>query len=126
MDGGPKMNLGCWLCALQLSIFCAVDQVLDDFRDRFIKEMDANAIIFELEQLKIITEGKMNTIRDTKEPKEKNATLHLLLKKTSTKDSMMTVCKVIIAVEGNPKMQKLGEDMMKMLSRSVFHMFTLH
>ena len=100
-----------WMLAGCLSPFCAVNQVLGHFRDRFIREADTSAIVFELESKGIIPNGVLTAVNEKRDATVQNQILYAHLEKTSTKDSLITVCEVIIAVPGNPKMRALGEDM---------------
>ena len=100
-----------WMLAGCLSPFCAVNQVLGHFRDRFITEVDASTIVFELESKGIIPNGVLTAVNEKRDATIQNQILFAHLEKTSTKDSLVTVCEVIIAVPGNPRMRALGEDM---------------
>ena len=73
--------------------------------------MDANAIVWELLHKGIISCGVQERISKTDEPKQRNEILHNCLQRTSTKEALMEVCDIIVAVRGHPKMQNLGEDM---------------
>ena len=46
---------------------------------------------------------------------QQNQTLHDCLRGRCTKEALMAVCEVIIAVQINPRMKDLGEIMRKML-----------
>ena len=105
------MNSGCWQDVCHISPFCAAKQVLDHLRDRFIAEMDASTIVYELQYRGIIADGDQMAIISTPSPIQQNETLHARLKSVCTEESLMTVCDVIIAVSGNPRMRALGEDM---------------
>ena len=48
---------------------------------------------------------------------EQNQILYNCLRPRCTKEALMTVCKMIIAVRSNPQMKDLGEDMKRMLER---------
>ena len=86
--------------------------VLLIFRDRFISEMDTNAIDMELLHKGIIDKGDQRGIAMELNPDKKNQILHECLLKKCTNDALKTVCDVIIGVAGNPKMTALGKDMM--------------
>ena len=92
-----------------------MDQVLDHFRDRFIREVDASAIVFGLENKGIIPNGVLTAVNRETSATLQNVVLYAHLESTSTKDSLMTACEGIIAVPGNPKMRALGKDMKRML-----------
>ena len=51
----------------------------------------------------------------TLDPTQQNQFLHLILKEKCTEDAFETVCDIIIAVKGNPKMKALGESMKRRL-----------
>ena len=115
VEGGPAMNIGCWQDVCHISPFCAAEQVLGHFRDRFIMEMDANAIVFVLQHQGIIAGGYRMEITKTPDRIQQNMILHEHLKRVCTKEALMTVCDMIIAVPGYPKMRALGKDMKSML-----------
>ena len=95
--------------------FHAAKQVLGDFRDQFIADMDANTVVWELLYKDIIPCGVQERISRTDEPKQRNAILHNCLYRTCTKEALMEVCNIILAVRGHPKMHQLGEAMKKRL-----------
>ena len=90
-------------------------QVLDLFRDQFIEEMDANAVVLELLHNNIIDRGDQRTIAANTNPTQQNQFLHLILKEKCTEEAFQTVCDIITAVKGNPKMKALGESMKRRL-----------
>ena len=100
---------------LRFFLFHAVEQVLKHFRDRFITEVEAGAIIMELLDKDIIPDGVQEKIAKTDSPKQQNEILHARLMKTCTIDALRTVCEIIMKVRGNPKMKALGEAMTKSL-----------
>ena len=89
--------------------FYAAKQVLSDFRDQFISDVDANTVVWELLYKNIITRGVQEWISRTNEPKQQNEILHDCLQRMCTKDALMEVCDIIVAVRGHPRMQVLGE-----------------
>ena len=91
--------------------------MLAHFRDQFISEMDANSVVHDLLHKDIISDGVKERISKTDEPKERNEILFHKLHRTCTKEALMEVCHVIIAVRGNPKMKELGQAMKKRLER---------
>ena len=95
--------------------FCTAEQVLQHFRERFIKEMDANGVVMELLHREIIPQGVRMTISKTDSPRQQNEILHERLFRTCTYTALKTVCEVIRNVVGNPKMTLLGQDMMMCL-----------
>ena len=80
------------------------EQVLDHFRDRFIAEVDANAIVLELEHCGIISNGDQTDVRQETNATEQNQLLHAYLKKKCTVEALMVVCDIITKVKGNPKL----------------------
>ena len=90
---------------------CHAEQVLDYFRDRFVAEVDAPAIVFELEHQGIISNGDRRMISLNLDRTQQNQCLHACLKKTCTMKTLMDVCDIVIAVQGNPRMNLLGEDL---------------
>ena len=99
--------------------FNVADQILEHFRDRFIAEMDANAVVMELQHEGIIPSDVQVTISQTKSPEQQNTFLHAGLKRTCTDDALKTACQIIRAVKGNPKMVALGNNMQRMLESGV-------
>lgn len=116
LEGGTiYSDNGCWQIVSQSSPFFAVNQVLADFRDRFIREVDADTIVYDLKNGKIIADGDVKAIRKEDNQKLKNEILHDRLVATCTKKAWVKVCDIIMAVQGNPKMEELGEAMKSML-----------
>ena len=99
----------------QLFPFHTAKQVLDQFRDQFIEDMDANSVVMELLHEGIIHEGDRREISKVHNPQEQNAILHLYLKKKCTNIALKTVCDLVIRVDGNPKMTALGKAMKERL-----------
>ena len=95
--------------------FCEAQQVLDEFRDKFIEEMDSNTVILDLLHHNIISRGDQRTISRTEDPTEQNKLLHLYLKEKCTEDAFHLVCDIISEVKGNPKMSALGTAMRRRL-----------
>ena len=95
--------------------FHEAQQVLDEFRERFIQEMDASAVVLDLVHYDIINRGNLRTITRTEDPSEQNKFLHLYLKERCTEDAFLIVCDIISNVKGNPKMRALGTAMRRTL-----------
>ena len=98
----------------QLS-FCAAKHILAMFRVRFNEQMESKSIVHDLESMGIIKNGVLNEVIREADTTLQNKILYASLEATSTWESLMTVCDVIIAVEGNPLMKRFGEDMKRML-----------
>ena len=79
--------------------------------------MDADAITLELEEREIISDGDQMRIRKIDGRKQKNQDLHKCLKDKCTKEALMRVCDILIGCKGNPKMNKLGQDMKQRLDQ---------
>ena len=97
-----EMVMGCEPCTFP---FHAAKQVLDLFRDQFIADMDANAVVWELLYKDIIPRGVQERISKADEPKQRNEILQDWLQRTCNKEALMEVCDIIVAVRGHPKMQ---------------------
>ena len=95
----------------------AAEQVLDDFRQRFITDVDADAIIFDLKYHGIISDGDLKSIRKIDSPTQQNQVLHFCLTRTCTKEAFLKVCGILIDYKGNPKMNALGQGMKQRLDQ---------
>ena len=93
--------------------------MLDQFWDRFIKEVDAEAVVGDLLHDNIIDEGDKRTITSARNPRLQNQELHLCLRRKCTPDALMTVCDIMTAVRGNPNMLALGEAIKRKLVTGV-------
>ena len=95
--------------------FHAAKEVLVQFRDQFISDMDAAAVVFDLLDKGIISAGDKKDI--TREPNraDQNKILYETLKQKCTDETLMHTCDIIIAVEGNPRMTGFGEKLKKAL-----------
>ena len=98
----------------------AAGQVLGDFRTLFINTVDADAIVYELKNKDIIGDGDLTTITRTPGSTQKNSILHDCLLHKCDKDALMEICEVMIAVKGNPKMKRLGEEMKSALESKLY------
>ena len=117
MVGGPTVCRSHWLvCVLQVFFCHAAEQALDHFRDRFIADMDAKAVVMELLNMGVIDEGIKTRILTEFSTMLQNEILHECLTKRCTDDALIAVCDVIIGIVGNPRMRALGEDMKKRLA----------
>lgn len=97
------------------SLFPVVEEVLDTFRERFIAEMDAEAVVNELQHQNVIPHGVMANISMTRDLTQQNAILYDSFKRRCTKGALITACDVMIAVRGNSKLNVLGKDMKEAL-----------
>ena len=99
--------------------FHAAELVLNEYRDRFITEMDANAVIRDLFHHGIISDGDQESIAKADSRMERNRILHACLLRTCTNEALLRACGIIVSVQGNPKMSVLGDDMRKRLESGV-------
>ena len=90
-----------------------VEQVLNTFRQRFIADVDADAIVYELAHQGIISDADLEELTATKGAKQKNQFLYRCLMKKNTKVSLLKVCSIMIEEEGNPRMKQFGRDLEK-------------
>lgn len=104
--------------------FHAAQEVLTDFKNRFITDMDALAVIMEFQFRKIIDDGDVTEIRQQRGRSLQNQELYVCLQRKCTDNTFKTVCDIIIAIVGNPKMNRLGEDMKKRLEMGKCYMCT--
>ena len=82
--------------------------------------MDAEAVVGDLLHNNIIDEGDKRDITSARNPRLQNQELHLCLKRKCTPDALMTVCGIMTAVEGNPKMLALGEAIKRKLVTGIY------
>ena len=104
------------LSQLSLSVHAA-SHVLGLFRARFISEVESKDIVHDLQHLNIITKGVLNDIEKESDKTLQNKKLYAYLEQTSTKNSLMVACNIMIAVatHGNPKMKQFGDDLKHMV-----------
>ena len=99
--------------------FHAAELVLNEYRDRFITEMDANVVIRDLFHHGIISDGDQESIAKADSRMERNRILHACLLRTCTNEALLRACGIIVSVQGNPKMSVLGKDMRRRLESGV-------
>ena len=105
----------------QVFPLCAVKEVLCHFRQQFIDDTDAQHIVFNLKNKKIISDAVLKAVNKEDGTTRKNEILYENLERTSTRKSLATVCDEMISVSGHPKMKQLGEDMKnRLLGKWVF------
>ena len=68
-------------------------------------------MVWELLYKDIIPRGVQEWISRTDEPKQQNEILHDWFQRARTKEALMEVCDIIMAVRGHPEMLELGEVM---------------
>ena len=104
------------LCFTNSSL-SAAEQVLVQFRDRFIRAVNANAIVHELKHANIIPDGVLKTITGNPDAKQQNEFLLAHLCRTCDEEALAEVCDLLTAVQGNRRMNALGRDMKSELEK---------
>ena len=97
--------------------FHAAEEVLKKMRDQFIEGVEADAVVYELQNKGIIPQEVQARIAAKYSRREKNPILHQHLVENSTRESLIMACEIIIAEgeKGYSKMKVVGEAMKKML-----------
>ena len=93
---------------------CAADKVLNHFRYQFIRDVNADAIVFELKSQGIIADGDERGVSLRLDATQKNQFLHDRLMKVCNDRALKMVCDILKATS-NMAMNDLGEDMKSML-----------
>ena len=97
--------------------FLPAEDILDLFREQFLKYVDAQAVVGELMQKDIVPQSCQEKVAKADGYRQRNEILHDCLKRTCTREALTKACDIIIELteEGsdtsNPKMKKVGEDM---------------
>ena len=105
-----------FLCVSHLFPVCSNTEVLDHFREQFLAEVDAKAIIFELYQAKIVSYSEMVTILRCDNEVEMNHILHDILKQRCDEKNLKKVCDVMGKIS---RMGLLASEMRNMLDRKL-------
>ena len=79
--------------------------------------MDANAIVYELDDQDIISDGDLKEVTRTPSGVEQNQFLHRCLKRKATKESLLQACDIMIGYRGNSRMNQLGKEMKSALEK---------
>ena len=95
------------------------EEVLKEYRDQFIAEMDTSIIVSDFVYHGIISDGVQESIAKADGPRQRNSILHDHLLGTCTNKAMMTACGIITSVRGYPRMSALGKDMQRRLESGV-------
>ena len=108
---------GWLLLSIMTCSFHAAAVVLEELRDQFIGDVEADVVVYELQNKGIIPQSVQTRIATKDSRRERNQILHQHLVETSTKESLIMTCGIIIAEaeNGYPIMKVLGEDMKMML-----------
>ena len=108
-----KANFYECLCPL----FLPAEDILDFFRERFLKYVDAKAVVGELKHNGIVPQSCQEKVARADGYRQRNDILHDCLKRTCTREALIKACDIIIALaekggeESNPNMKNVGEDM---------------
>ena len=80
------------------------------FLQRFIADVDANAIVYDLEDRGIISDRDLKKVTRTPSRVEQNQLLHRCLKRKATKDTLLQVCDIMIGCRDSPRMNQVGKE----------------
>ena len=98
----------------------AVSQVLERYEDEFFEVVNTKVLnLLELKRKKVITEDLISKIEKA-DHKKANEILFDHLKCNADMANLREYCKVVIAADGYPKMQQLGEKMLSELPAKGF------
>ena len=79
--------------------------------------MDANAVVYGLKHANIIADGDLMMITRNPYSTQQNEILHACLKRSCDEEALMEVCDMMIAVQGNRKVNALGREMKNKLKK---------
>ena len=105
-----KPNFDECLCPL----FLPAEDILDLFREQFLRYMDAVAVVGELKHSGIVPQSCQEKVAKTDGNRQRNEILHDCLMRTCTREALIKACDIIIesaGEESNPNMKKVGKDM---------------
>ena len=98
--------------------FLVAKFVLNFFRKQFLEDVDANVVVGELRQKGIVPQGCQEKVSKADSYRQRNEILHDYLKRTCTREALMTACDSIIELAegdeekgGNPSMKNVAEEM---------------
>ena len=87
------------------------------FRQHFIADVDANAIVYDLKNQDIISDGDLKEVTRTPSGVEQNMFLHHCLERKATKPALLQVCNIMIGCRGNSRMNQVGKEMKNALEK---------
>ena len=93
----------------------AAEDVLDEYQDRFLSDMDASAVAQDLFNRSIIPDGVPESVEKADGPRQKNSILYDCLLRTCSNRDLIMACGIITSIQGNPKMSALGGDIQRRL-----------
>ena len=102
-------------CACDLFPWFPAEEILNEYRDRFILEMDSSSIALDLLHHGIIPDGALESLANAHGQRQRNSILYDCLLRTCTNEALKTACGIITSVQGNPRMSALGKDMQRRL-----------
>ena len=82
--------------------------------------MDANAVVYGLKHANIIADGDLMMITRNPYSTQQNEILHACLKRSCDEEALMEVCDMMIAVQGNRKVNALGREMKNKLEKGIY------
>lgn len=88
--------------------------------------MDANAVVHELKHKKILSSEIHERISACFCRERRNEIMYDHLMQTSTNESFIIACDIIMKVEGNPAMAAFGELMKEKLQTGVWMLVFMH
>ena len=100
-----------WLSPCHAALFFSVPEVLKEYEDEFFQVVDSKYNLLRLMRKNVITKDIANRISATTDDEGKEILYHHL-KHNGTVQTLREFCKVGIAADGYPNMQKLAEKML--------------
>ena len=100
-----------------LLFFCAVEDVLTEVGDEFLRHVDAKAIASEVRGKGIIPEKVETEIKDSKSLGDANNTLLVHLRNQALPEDLLHLCHIMKESEGYSKMQRFGEKLQTRLEK---------
>ena len=94
-------------------------EFLHHWRQQFVENVKATAIIFELEHQGIISDGDLEKISQKDDSSQQSQLLLACLKKKCDAKALTAVCDIIATVKANPRMKSFGEHMKTEWEKSV-------
>ena len=113
----PSSSVVIGLFLYNVCIPSLVSEVLEKYEDTFFEVVNAKYNLLKLKRKGVIPQVIQRQISATDDDKECREILYDHLKHHGSEDTLMEFCKVAIAADGYPNMQKLGEKMMKELTQ---------
>ena len=77
--------------------------------------MNAEDVVWDLQEANIINQGDLRTITEAKDTTKQNKILYKCLKEKCTLEALRSFCAITMDVKGNPKMAALGKKMIRRL-----------